>query len=197
MSQILVFKNSLLSELNVKQAITRIEDRPDLIPAILKNENLGFMERKFAELDPNYRQIIPYCVLKKGDLYFSYERTKKGAESRLHCLSSIGIGGHVDFGIDGEGVEAFKAAFIRELQEEVNLVGDYESKILGVITSSQSPVDSVHCGIVYLVNLLEDAKLEFRDASLDKGTFLTYTGLCERFASFEGWSQLVIKDLLQ
>lgn len=199
MSQILVFKNSILNQLGVTPGVRKIEDNESdnrLITSILSNDHLGFMERKFAEEDPTYRQVISYCVLKKGDLYFAYQRTKKGGESRLHSLSSIGIGGHCDFGIDGDGVDAIKSAFIRELKEEVNLIGDYESKIIGIISSNNTEVDRVHFGLCYMINLLEDAKLEFHDPSLDLGEFMTYDKLCERLASFESWSQLVIKELL-
>lgn len=197
MSQILVFQNKLLSELNVTEVVTKVSDRPELVEQILQEKNLGFMERKFAEDDPNYRQVIPYCVLRKGDLVFCYQRTKKGQESRLHDKWSLGVGGHFSKEEDGLfSAEAYKSSFIRELQEEVGLVGNYESKFLGVIVSNASAVDSVHCGFVYEINLLGDAKLEFRDNALDNGIFLCYDKLRERIASFESWSQLVIKELL-
>lgn len=197
MSQILVFKNALLSELNVTEGVTKVADRPDIVEQILQEKNLGFMERKFAEDDPNYRQVIPYCVLRKGDLVFTYQRTKKGGENRLHDKWSLGVGGHFSKEEDGlYSSEAYKSSFIRELQEEVGLVGNYESKFLGIIVSNASEVDKVHCGFVYEINLLGDAKLEFHDNALDKGEFVCYSKLRERLANFESWSQLVIKELL-
>lgn len=195
MSQILVFKNKIVQDLNIKQGITLYKDRPEILETILQNDNLGFMERKFAEEDENYRQIIPYCILRKGDLIFTYQRTNKSGENRLHDLYSLGVGGHSEAHVDGVGVSAFKAAFVRELEEEVKLVGNYESKLLGVILDNSNSVGRVHFGVVYEINLTDDATLEFNDPSLSGGTFATKDKLFKQVSLFENWSQLIIKEI--
>ena len=60
---------------------------------IIKAEH-EFMPRDEAEQRPDYKQIIPYVILRRGDEVFVTRRLSKGGEARLHGKISIGIGGH-------------------------------------------------------------------------------------------------------
>ncbi|MDN8777049.1 NUDIX domain-containing protein, partial [Staphylococcus aureus] len=75
------------------------------------------------EEDPSYKQLISYCILEnEDDEVLVYERLTGGGESRLHGLSSIGVGGHmndVPEAVTFEEVIRENAA--RELEEEVGL----------------------------------------------------------------------------
>ncbi|MBF0203073.1 MAG: phosphoesterase [Desulfamplus sp.] len=57
---------------------------------------LHWLDRPSAEKDKNFKQIIPYIIIQaeSGNLTAIYRR--KGSESRLHDLWSIGIGGHIN-----------------------------------------------------------------------------------------------------
>ena len=55
-----------------------------------------FVERRHAETDSSLKQLIPYCVLLRGDEIFLMRRKPKGGESRLFNLHSIGVGGHIN-----------------------------------------------------------------------------------------------------
>ena len=198
MSQILVFQNSLLKQLDVKEGVTKVSDRPDVLSAIMDDKNLGFMERKFAEDDPNYRQLIPYCVIKKGDLYFNYQRTKKGGESRLHDLYSVGVGGHIELADSSDNSkDTYRKAFTRELEEEITLTGYCKDNLVGFIVDNSNKVGEVHFGCIHIIELLGNSVLKFNDPSLDKGEFVSYAKLLDRIDNFENWSQLVIKEALQ
>ena len=50
------------------------------------------------EVDPAWKQIVPYLVLHDGPRIFLMQRTRAGGDARLHDRWSIGIGGHVASG---------------------------------------------------------------------------------------------------
>lgn len=59
-------------------------------------ESSTFLQRTAAENDPNYRQIIPYALLRHGAFVFRYRRTVAGQDPRLHNKYSLGVGGHIN-----------------------------------------------------------------------------------------------------
>src|SRR5437868_5901294 len=64
---------------------------------IFNVENSLFMNRSEAEINPEFKQLIPYCILKaEDDTIFVYRRTKKSGEQRLHLNWSLGVGGHLN-----------------------------------------------------------------------------------------------------
>tara|TARA_R110000851_G_scaffold20706_1_gene62433 strand:+ start:383 stop:889 length:507 start_codon:yes stop_codon:yes gene_type:complete len=112
--------------------------------------------RDLAEKDKNYRQVIPYCAVRREDgKILSYRR--KGNEERLHGLLSIGVGGHIDY------PEGFTEAMDRELYEEAGVM-NCGKNYLGVIELDETEVDRVHLGIAFVVDTDEaDPKEELRD----------------------------------
>src|SRR5215212_8650954 len=59
-----------------------------------------FIVRSIAEQSPQYRQVIPYVVIRCNDDWFVLRRTKKGTDARLHEKVALGIGGHINPGLD-------------------------------------------------------------------------------------------------
>ena len=57
--------------------------------------NFAFLRRNYAEHDDNFRQVIPYCLIKNGNTWGSYIRGESGGEERLYETYSLGFGGHV------------------------------------------------------------------------------------------------------
>lgn len=87
-----------------------------------------FEPRSAVESDPRWKQVIPYLVMRDGSDYFLMQRTREGADARLHDRWSIGIGGHLnpgDGGIAG-GLE-------REWREEIDAAFDPEPRFLGLL----------------------------------------------------------------
>ena len=71
-----------------------------LITPLLSSINLN-MEDKLryeAELDPSWKQVIGYCLLRKGNEYFVTHRLSKTGEQRLIGAYSLGTGGHAQSG---------------------------------------------------------------------------------------------------
>ena len=72
--------------------------RTDDLDAFLEAlERDGRYEARTAmEVDPSFKQVIPYLVLRDGERFFLMRRTKGGVDARLHDRYSIGVGGHVN-----------------------------------------------------------------------------------------------------
>lgn len=131
-----------------------------------------FIPRVDCEDSLNFLQLLPYVVLMTHDgRIVGYNRASKGnGEARLAGNFSIGFGGHVEildtshtFGNDI--TDWLDSAITRELDEEIYLKGTrgvsqctippavFPCEFQGIICSDDSPVDSVHLGLVYIVRL--------------------------------------------
>lgn len=110
--------------------------------------NLKPMPRCEAELNPAFKQIIPYIILANADGRI-FTTLRLGGDERLRGQHSIGLGGHMD------GGEDIPTALYRELKEEVGLTeADSESaKLCGYVYSGKTEVDSVHVGVIYLLTI--------------------------------------------
>ena len=117
--------------------------------------------RDLLETDEAFLQIIPYVVIKRGDQFLAYVRTTTGGEDRLHGKVSIGVGGHIDaedFLLDDHGAidieRTARNGAQRELVEELNLYPNHSYfQWLGFLRWNETPVDRVHLGLVYLLDL--------------------------------------------
>lgn len=167
-----------------------------------------WMHRDEAETDPAYRQVIPYVLLRTGKKYWVYDRTTEGGEGRLHGLSSLGWGGHInpedavtpipDDAVDYIFLTA-DSCVDRELTEELGLsepLVPSKQTDLGMIVSYDSPVDLVHLGLVSIWDVPAPEALELKlDPSVGNLRLMTLTQLRAEKQSFESWSQIVINQL--
>ncbi len=195
---VMVFKAELLDKLGKFQGV--ITDKAEIkryTDEILKEENLFYMDRAAAEKDPNFKQLIPYCVLILANKVFVYRRTNKGNESRLHDRFSIGVGGHIS-PIDGLGKEAYSAAMRRELEEEVSWMGNVHDEMVGLIYDDSDEVGKVHFGIVqtiYLDRFYNQHGFAVKDKALDNFEFSWIMEvLREDKSRFENWSRLILES---
>jgi predicted NUDIX family phosphoesterase len=154
--------------------------------------------RAVVETDPNVKQIIPYCVLihPTDDGVFAYRRTKKGGETRLHDLWSIGVGGHVN-PEDGGATDgkAYWQAVRREILEETgfrDLYFDTGDMPFRVIYDPSNEVGRVHVGFVHLI-VVRDPHAKANDAAIGEGGFVPEAEVWAKLGSLETWSQLAAK----
>ncbi|MCJ8350350.1 NUDIX domain-containing protein [Moritella sp.] len=169
----------------------------------IQSKDVVIMQRALLETNPKFRQLIPYVVVKQGDKYLAYERSKSGGESRLHNLFSIGIGGHVDAVdavYDEKGVfqltDTLRTGMYRELHEELGLT---ESDFLGMTTigylsKDLTPVDEVHLGIVLVAEVHADLVVTSKEDALNLAGFLTAGELAK--LNLESWSETVVAELV-
>jgi predicted NUDIX family phosphoesterase len=168
----------------------------------IESKDVVIMQRALLETNPKFRQLIPYVVVKQGDKYLAYERSKSGGESRLHNLFSIGIGGHVDAVdavYDAKGVfqltDTLRTGMYRELHEELGLT---EADFLGMTTigylsKDVTPVDEVHLGIVLVAEVHADLVITSKEDALNLAGFLAADELAK--LNLESWSETVVDHL--
>lgn len=154
---------------------------------------LHFRPRSECETDPSFKQLIPYLVLRCGDLLFHYRRGAAGTEARLTAKRSVGVGGHISEADAAGGADPYRTGMLRELAEELE-VGPFAERPLGFIYDDATPVGRVHLGVVHLLEL--DAPTAApREAALADAGFAPLAELRADAASFETWSQLVLAEL--
>ena len=190
MENVLTVKRELISQFIPEKGITT-ENCDRMVDIILGNYE--FLPRPEAENDPSHKQIIPYVVICRGDEVFATRRLKKGNETRLHGLLSVGIGGHINPETDGNGEDVLSRGMDRELEEEVSIESRGKMTPRGIINDDTTEVGSVHLGLFFTlevtgeVKVLETEKLEgcwIKRADME--------GLSEQM---ETWSQFVTKAL--
>ena len=164
--------------------------------AILDPSAFSFRPRYEVETDPEFKQLIPYIVLKCGESVFHYRRGASGTEKRLEALRSIGIGGHISEADAAGGDDPYQTGMMRELTEEVELGCGFRERCVGFINDDRTPVGSVHLGVVHVFEL-EAATAYSREDALADGGFAPWAELLRSAEQFETWSQFVLEHLKQ
>ncbi|MDY3552617.1 phosphoesterase [Gemmata sp. JC717] len=162
--------------------------------AILDPTRFSFRARAEVEIDPSFKQLIPYIVLRCGEHVFHYRRGAAGTEKRLAALRSIGIGGHISEADVAGGIDPYRTGMLRELTEEVELGCAYRERCVGFINDDRTPVGSVHLGVVHVFDLEAPAARAREDALAESG-FAPLADLLREAAQFETWSQFTLEVL--
>lgn len=169
------------------------------LEVLLDPRNSRFRPRSRVEQDPEFKQLIPYVLIQKGDRWLHYVRGKTSGEKRLVHMGSIGIGGHInpeDESLFQRGREFYEAALQRELSEELSLDGMFPTRPLGLLNDDSTPVGRVHLGIVHLCRL-DNREVTRREGCITDLRFLTLKQLLRRRPKLETWSQLCLDYLLK
>lgn len=139
--------------------------------------------RSMLECDMERRQVIPYIVLRKSGKIFTYKRA--GSEKRLTGLWSCGVGGHWR---DGENLHD---AICRELEEETDLTMYNELHPYGFVHSNETEVDSVHFGLVFIVDIEQPLRMK-TECSEQKWR---HPRAIDNLDEFENWARHIILTL--
>lgn len=165
-----------------------------LFAFLLEPAHLEYRLRGPAEIDPEFKQLIPYLVLRCGDRLFHYRRGAKGAETRLWALRSVGIGGHISKAEDAGAADPYRAGMVRELREEVDVQTPFVERMFGLINDDATPVGTVHLGVVHMLEL-ESPRVSPREDNLADAGFAPVAQLRSCTSEFETWSRLVLENL--
>jgi predicted NUDIX family phosphoesterase len=202
--EVLCFSASLLALNPDKALIEKEEVVIDYYNKIILNpKNLIFIDRNKAEINEDWKQLIPYVVLKFKDEVFSYTRTKRAGETRLHDKKSIGIGGHinpVDSTLNYPDKFNYYTAMWRELNEEVEIVtpsySPVDKKVKALIYDPTTPVGRVHFGIVHILDFDWKPEVKCKEDALTDGAFRPILEVKNEQSSFESWSQFILREVL-
>ncbi|WP_310876940.1 NUDIX domain-containing protein [Priestia megaterium] len=151
-----------------------------------------------AEINEEYKQPIPYVVIKRGNQVFGYARLSGGGESRLHNSWSLGYGGHANPTEDEKFEDVIMTNLQRELEEELDIQSaSQELKLIGLINDDENEVGRVHLGLLYTLELDSEATIEVREKDQIEGFWLDVQDLKNEdvYPKLESWSQFVA-DLL-
>jgi predicted NUDIX family phosphoesterase len=195
--EILVISRQLFDELGAFQGIKT--DVDGYLEAILDPANNFFMDRGKAEDDPSFKQIIPYALFHHNGKYLHYTRGKSGGESRLHAQGSVGVGGHinpVDERADPLGKATYLAGVEREIDEELNITGGHQNRIVGLLNDDSNDVGKVHLGVVHIFDLESEDVTSAEDA-LANLAFQSSEDLTGKLhGSLETWSRFCVDELI-
>lgn len=167
-------------------------------------EEIDTPKSKNAELNFEYKQPIPYIVIRRGDQLYVTKRLEGGGESRLHGKLSMGAGGHMnplekDF--KGNNMYSIEKVIhentVRELEEELAITGEVKVSLLGLINDDSESVGEVHIGILGVVDLGKKDEVTVRETDQLEGAWYTVEQLREKetYDRLENWGKIVV-DML-
>lgn len=179
---------------------------------LMAQKDLIIGQREALEVNPAYRQIIPYiCLAKTGEggetLFYPYVRTKVSGEERLKGNVSIGFGGHIDLAdVLHEGsvinlLETIGAAAARELEEEVDLSGGDEESCVdlfdnGLLIDDSNEVGKVHIGVVLTAMIPKVINPTSKEEALELLEPMTARQLLDSGLPLENWTKIVLEAVV-
>ena len=163
----------------------------DLADTLAVIERTGrFADRPAMELDPDFKQIIPYLVVRDGPRWFLMRRTRAGGDARLHDRWSIGLGGHLN-----PGDRDLAGGLEREWREEVRADFVPDCRLVGLLNDDDTEVGRVHLGVVYRADV-GGRHMSIRETEKLSGAFASTREVEAVRAELESWSRFVLDSLI-
>jgi predicted NUDIX family phosphoesterase len=180
-------------------------------------EHLTIRQRAHLETNNNYRQLLPYVILRYKDAtgtyrYFTYKRKDGVGEQKLVGKYSLGFGGHVDLpdvcvGEDGipNLADTLNLSTGREIVEELVYVKEdgtdgeeYDlneqllSRTTGLFVKADTDPEDKHLGIIIVIDVKPETILRCREEELEMVGGMTVAELLESDFEIEAWSKLFL-----
>jgi predicted NUDIX family phosphoesterase len=154
-----------------------------------------FIERADAEGNPEYKQIIPYAVIRKpGGYFFLLQRKSTQSEQRLHNKFSIGVGGHINPSDATYGRDPIRTGLAREVSEELHIAAGYGAHLVGLINDDTTEVGRVHLGVLFEISAPHDVSV--RETKKMEGAWAHTDHVIQIYERLETWSQIVFDSHL-
>ena len=194
---IVVFPRAILRDYFPKDGLTQISREAG-------NKLIGrleAMERRAAEDDPSYIQLVSQFVVIQDGRVACHKRTRRLPESRLHGVHSLLFGGHLNPEDISPLFPPFSPeggpALIREFREEVRVPhGTPRLTLMGGIYDPRSEVSKQHLGVLYKVELDPDVPITIGERGfLQQLSFESAQGIRETLDLFDNWSELVFRHI--
>ncbi len=187
----------------IKSNFGFITDIEVLLNILADENNFTLIERKEAEVNNNYKQLIAYVLLtnRNGEVLTYKRGSFSNAHSMIKGSTCLGFGGHVQ---DIDNSKLFTAGFggvfetaEREVSEELKGVVPENLEIIGYINDDSSPEGVKHLGIVLKGKIPDSFNIRevTTELSVNGVMFMTPQQLWEDFYKFEFWSHLIIRKL--
>ena len=170
-------------------AFRGVKAAPEAWLADLVRSAGAFRPRPEMERDPRFKQVIPYLILRDGPRWFLMQRTRAGADQRLHDRYSLGVGGHLN-----PGDRDLRTGLLREWGEEMAADFVPEFRFAGLLNDDETDVGSVHLGAVYVADAV-GRPVGVRETDKLRGAFVDEAGVEAVRDRLESWSVLVFDGL--
>lgn len=195
--QVLVVERQVFDRLGAFEGVCLDADR--YVAGLLAPGVPRFMPRPKAEIDPGFKQIIPYVILTHGDRVVSYVRGKQSGETRLVGKRSIGIGGHINPDDDmplfhDDFREAYRAAVEREVAEELTVESRHTDRIVALINDDSTEVGRVHLGVVHYWQL-DTPEVRKNEKAIAQLAMMSLDELRAARDTLESWSAMCLDRL--
>jgi predicted NUDIX family phosphoesterase len=150
-----------------------------------------FVDRPEAEVDPGFKQIIPYAVIRQpGGYFFLLQRKSAQSEQRLHNKLSLGVGGHINPSEVASGSDLVREGLTREISEELYIAPGYREHLVGLINDDTTDVGRVHLGVLFEIDSAS-SEVSVRETHKMDGAWALIGQLGQNYESLETWSQIV------
>jgi predicted NUDIX family phosphoesterase len=192
---ILVFDKNLLRTFVFENGLTNTNVNHHLLMSSCYS-----MRRRMAEENLDVIQLVSLFVVTYQNRYFTYKRTKRLPESRLHHAYSACFGGHLN---PDDVMPLFRFAapeqainlIDRELNEELRLgVRPLGMNFVGLLYDPRSKVSEQHLGVVFSVQAAKPDVLIGERGFLTDLRLETKTEIFSRIADFENWSEYLMRS---
>ena len=157
-----------------------------------------FVERREAERSPEWKQVIPYCLVRSGGDWLLLERLAAQSEARLHGRLSLGVGGHINPCDADLDEDLITAGAWRELREEIGVNNPGQAgalQPLGLLNDDSNEVGAVHVGLVFGLQASEPAP-RIREQDKMRGSWTPLAelqSLCKDPGNFETWTAEILR----
>lgn len=197
--RVLVVPTEVFHDLGHFQGFCREGD--GYLDTLLRPENVSYRPRGEVEVDPSFKQLIPYVIFRHTDAtgqvtVFEYTRGTGQGEGRLHRKRSVGIGGHIAAGDTAGTASPYEEGMRRELEEEVEIRTQYTAHCVGLINDDQTEVGRVHLGVVHVFDV-EQPDVRSREPDILESGFRPIADLLSDLSGFETWSKICLEALFQ
>lgn len=191
--KVLCFERALFEKIGVFQGMSLEIEK--YMSALTNRSNIFYLDRERAEDDRRFKQIIPYALILCGNKILRYRRGKRGVESRLHGLYSVGVGGHIleqDNWLFSRGL-GYREAMHRRLMEELDIDVNREMAV-AVINDDRTDVGRVHFGVVHIVRVADESLAHWRHGVV-RPEFVPFHDAVNDAFSYEPWSHFCLLNL--
>ena len=189
--KVLCLKRKVLEDAEIFQGLSRKVNR--FLKLLDDEKNIFFLPKPKAEQNFEFKQWIPYVFIQKGKEILRYQRSQKGGETRLRGMYSIGIGGHVTDEDWAQG-KGYLTGLMREVVEETGLQSK-PGPAVGAINDDSTEVGRVHFGIVHIIKLPENAKIN-RGEEISSPEFISISKAYKNRNCYETWSRICLEYLM-
>lgn len=177
-----------------------VDDPKTVRELMVKMNNTYEVRRGDAEENPDWKQPITYCIIKRGQEVFMYRRLIAGNEKRLHDQLSIGVGGHMNNLDDlGDWRSNVVRNLLKELNEELHInFNDLQPpKVKAFINDDTNEVGRVHIGLLVVMEVSPQSEVSVRETDKLLGSWVSINELKNDnlYSQLENWSKLALEVL--